>query len=500
MKGVFLAAALGLAVASPSPGAVVSPEAARAALLKATEYLQSLAPEGGDLWSYSAARKARRGETQATATQIWVQPPGTPAVGEALLRAWAVTGDRRHWEAAQAAALALVRGQLDSGGWAYLVEFDPQARRQWAYRVESAAARPRSGVRNTTTFDDDNTQSALRFLVACLAAAPEHRSGPALEAIRAAADYGLSKMIEAQYPNGAWPQRYEGTPPDPARHPVQAARFPKHWSRTWPKPSYGGFYTFNDHTQRDCILTLLAAWRHLKDRRFLESARRGGDFILRAQLPEPQPAWAQQYNFAMEPDWARAFEPPAVSAAESAGVLRTLADLYLATGDAALLKPIPAAVAWYRRSQIGPNRWARLYELESNTPIYGDRDGRIHSRLSEISAERRSGYAWEGGFGIPETLQYVEGVLRDAATKPASKAGETEPAASPAPSNRENAEGKGAAQSGGAGRPANPAAIGGILAAQEASGRWLTQGRIEMRTFIRNMNVLCDYLAGVNRG
>ncbi|HPC60876.1 MAG TPA: hypothetical protein PKX23_09470, partial [Verrucomicrobiota bacterium] len=85
MKGVFLAAALGLAVASPSPGAVVSPEAARAALLKATEYLQSLATEGGYLWSYSADLKDRRGETQATATQIWVQPPGTPAVGEALL-------------------------------------------------------------------------------------------------------------------------------------------------------------------------------------------------------------------------------------------------------------------------------------------------------------------------------------------------------------------------------------------------------------------------------
>ncbi len=196
--------------------------------------------------------------------------------------------------------------------------------------------------------------------------------------------------------------------------------------------------------------------------------------------------------------WRRAFEPPAVSAAESAGVLRTLADLYLATGDAALLKPIPAAVAWYRRSQIGPNRWARLYELETNTPIYGDRDGRIHYRLSEISAERRSGYAWEGGFGIPETLQYVEGILRDAATKPASKAGETEPAVSPAPSDQDGPGAKVAARSAAASAAANPTAIAGILAAQEASGRWLTRGRIEMRTFIRNIHALCDYLAGVS--
>ena len=46
MKRALLAGALWLVVASLSPGAEVSPEAARAALLKATEYLQSISTEG----------------------------------------------------------------------------------------------------------------------------------------------------------------------------------------------------------------------------------------------------------------------------------------------------------------------------------------------------------------------------------------------------------------------------------------------------------------------
>jgi hypothetical protein len=60
--------------------------------------------------------KHRFGESMATPSQIWGQPPGTPTIGSAFLRAFAVTGDRRYLEAAREAAYALVRGQLRSGG------------------------------------------------------------------------------------------------------------------------------------------------------------------------------------------------------------------------------------------------------------------------------------------------------------------------------------------------------------------------------------------------
>jgi hypothetical protein len=165
---------------------------------------------------------------------------------------------------------------------------------------------------------------------------------------------------------------------------VRPARIPKDWPRTWPRTDYGGFYTLNDNTQRDCIRTMLEAHKQLGDRKYLEAARKGGDFLLLARLPEPQPAWAQQYSFEMEPAWARAFEPPAVCSGESVGAMRMLVDLFLETGDAKFLEPIPPFIAWLKRSEIEPGKWARCYELETNKPVYGDRDGKIHYTLSEI--------------------------------------------------------------------------------------------------------------------
>ena len=391
----------------------------------------------------------------------------------AFLDAYAATKDERHLAAAQAAALALVRGQLESGGWAYLVEFDPKARGGWAYRSEARNRQDDSARRkNITTFDDDNTQSALRFLMAFLDAAT-NRPAAELRVIREALDYGLAKMIAAQYPNGAWPQRYDGQAHDPGKHPVRPARIPKDWSHTWPKSDYGGYYTLNDQTQRDCIRTILEAHKRLGDRRYLEAARKGGEFLILARLPEPQPGWAQQYNFDMEPAWARAFEPPAVCSSESAGAMRTLVELFLETGDEKLLQPIPAFLAWLKRSQIGSDRWARYYELETNKPIYGDRDGKIHYTLSEISEERQRGYAWQGSFGIPQAIAFYETVRGDGQEK--FIAGQT----------KQN----------GARHP-SPNEIARILAQQDAQGRWLADGWIDARRFIANMQVLSDYVRG----
>ena len=467
MPGVLLLAQLCVCAGANAP----SPEEVKAALRKATDFLASLSTEGGYLWRYSADLKERRGEEKATATQIWVQPPGTPSVGMAFLDAYAATKDERHLVAAQAAALALALGQLESGGWTYLVEFDPQARRQWAYHTDTAKASsspPRR--RNVSTFDDNNTQSALRFLLAFLDVAT-NRPALELKPIRAALDYGLKKMIEAQHPNGAWPQGYDGNPHDPTRHPVQPARFPVEWPRTCPKTSYWQYYTLNDQTQRDCIRTMIEAWKRLGDRRCLDAARKGGEFLILARLPEPQPGWAQQYNFAMEPAWARAFEPPAVCSNESAGAMRTLVELFLETGDEEFLAPIPAFIAWLKRSQVAPNLWARYYELQTNKPIYGDRDGQVHYTLAEISEERRRGYSWQGDYGIPETIAYYETV----------KAGGREKFLSA--QRKKN-------------RPSRPSPdrVARTLAQQDAEGRWLADGWIETRVFIANMRELSNYL------
>ena len=448
-----------------------SADETKMALRKATDFLISISTEGGYLWRYSPDLSERWGENKATTTQIWVQPPGTPSVGMTFLDAYSATKDERHFAAAQSVALAMVRGQLESGGWDYLIEFDPKARRNWAYRTESQRGEVASSRRkNVTTFDDDNTQSALRFLTAFVSTAT-NRPSVELKAIREALDYGLTKMIEAQYPNGAWPQRYDGKPHDPQKFPIRPARVPQNWSRTWPKSDYGGFYTLNDRSQQDCIRTMLEAYKQLGDRKYLDGAKKGGEFLILARLPEPQPAWAQQYNFGMEPAWARAFEPPAVCSAESADAMRMLVDLFLETGEQKFLEPIPAFVAWLKRSQIGTDRWARYYELETNKPIYGDRDGKVHYTVQELSPERQRGYAWEGSFGIPETIAYYEAVRAAGRERFLEKQSQKNARSTP-----------------------SPRTVANIISSQDSQGRWQTSEWIEMRRFTTNMRALADYL------
>src|SRR5690606_8748628 len=99
----------------------------------------------------------REGESRANETTVWVQPPGTPAVGDALLAAWRATGQRQYLDAARDAAMCLVRGQLASGGWDYRIEFAPRERARYAYRVDGGD----SSKRNTSTLDDNTTQAAL---------------------------------------------------------------------------------------------------------------------------------------------------------------------------------------------------------------------------------------------------------------------------------------------------------------------------------------------------
>jgi hypothetical protein len=229
-----------------------------------------------------------------------------------------------------------------------------------------------------TTFDDNVSQANLRFLM---------RTDRALKfqekAVHDAALFALDSLIKAQYPIGAWPQRYNEFP-DPSRFPVKKASYPDTWSRKWPGENYRHHYTFNDNSIADCIDTMLEAARIYKDPKYLASAEKGGQFILLAQMPDPQPAWAQQYDLDMHPAWARVFEPPSVTGGESQGVMRMLMVLYRETGNKKYLEPVPRALAYLKRSllppadnpseirrRVGPGpTLARFYELQTNRPLY----------------------------------------------------------------------------------------------------------------------------------
>lgn len=477
---------------SKSVGAEASaaPRAAdvRATMARAAAFMRSIATEGGYVWSYSPDLQRRAGEEPVTETQVWVQPPGTPAVGMAFLRAYEATGDDAYLDGAKAAADALAAGQLESGGWDYRIEFDPKLSARWFRRSEVGRISPEEAARrrNVSTYDDDNTQAALRLLVAV----SEHGKGSddARDVrIREARDYGLAKLVAAQRPNGGWPQRWNGVPVTEAQYPVLSASLPERYPREHERGDYYGHYTLNDQTHRDCVMTLLEAAKRLDRPDLRAAALKGGEFLLYAQLPEPQPAWAQQYNARMEPAWARAFEPPAVCSNESAGAMQLLIDLFVETGEARFLEPLPRAIAWFRRSELVPGVWARLYELQTNRPIFGDRDGRIHYSAEELSPERRNGYSWRGAYGVPAAMAYYDDVVqrgRDAVrelqtkkTVPRSPRQKAMRVQALAPRVRE------------------------IVEALDERGRWVSVFRgnegIRSATFIENMRVLSEYLETV---
>ena len=474
---------VGLSLAPFTPAAD-TPAAAREAILNGAKYMRSISASGGYLWRYSSNLKLMAGEDKGSKTMIWIQPPGTPTMGEAFLKAYEATGETYLLDCALAAGHALAQCQLESGGWDYRFDFANPNR--WLRRIEVGKNLPKDATRrrNISTFDDNNSQSALRFLLALL----KHSRGRAerQQQISDAFDYGARKLLQSQYPNGAWPQRHDGVHKPVEEFPVRKARYPKTWPRVYPKEKYGGHYTFNDNSHRDCVLLALEIFRVTGQQAFREAAQRGGEFMLLAQLPAPQPIWAQQYNAQMEPAWARKFEPPSVTGGESVGVCRTLIDLYLELGDERYLRAVEPAVTWFKKSAIGKGKWARFYELKTNKPLYFTKDYKLVYTDDDLPTH----YGFQNSFGVESMIRYFDKVKSMDRKKYLAPQNRKPPTAKQRAARAKNMEKR----------------VQTIIAAQDKKGRWVTRGRLEMRgmtfgdrietrEFITNMQVLSDYLA-----
>lgn len=450
-------------------------EDASAALRQACKFFsEEVATEGGYLWRYSADLKTREGEGRADEHTVWVQPPGTPTVGFAFLDAYKATGDDYYLDLAKRAGHCLVRGQLRSGGWDYRIVFDEKGRTRYAYRVDE----PIEGKsqRNTSTLDDNTTQAALRLLMAL-----DETLDQSDKAIHEAAMTGLETLLKVQYPIGAWPQRFV-EPPDPDKYPVRKASYPESWSRTFPKIDYKNFYTFNDNAMPDVIDVMFQAAELYGDERYSEAAGRAGNFMIMAQMPDPQPGWAQQYDPEMHPAWARKFEPPSITGGESQGVMRTLMQVYRHTGDRKYLAPIPRALAYYRKSLRSDGRLARFYELKTNRPLYFTKD----YQLTYSDADMPTHYAFIVGSALDSIEREYERVSKLSADEllPKPRRGRRK-----ASSSMEKQ-------------------VRNVIAKLDSRGRWVENGRlkyhgdedpteqvIDCRTFVSNIRALASYLS-----
>lgn len=445
---------------------------ARATLEKAVAFfVDKIARHGGYVYKYSDDLAHSQGEVVTGPDTVWVQPPGTPEVGQALLDVFEWTKLSKAREGAIAAARCLVRGQLRSGGWSDKIEFAPEARAKIAYRGDPL--RKKKPGFDVSTFDDDKTQSAVRFLLHFEHAFPEE-----FPDVHECVSFALDAILKAQYPNGGFAQGW-AEPADLSKPADSKAAYPEIWSRTWPAyKDYWRYYTFNDGNVDRTIETLLLATRLTGDPKYRNAAIRAGNFVLSSQMPVPQPAWAQQYDFEMKPVWARKFEPPAISGGESQRLIETLMNLYVITADEKFIHPVPVALEWLEKVALPDGRLARFYELKTDRPLYFSKS----YELTYDDSDMPTHYAFKVG-NRTQSLRKRFDMLNTASDQEMAR-------------QRAKIERRKPLE-------ADPEDVAKIVAAIDARGAWVEPGKIDKRpegriidsdTFCKNIRTLAAYV------
>ncbi|MBQ4587386.1 MAG: pectate lyase, partial [Clostridia bacterium] len=210
------------------------------------------------------------------------------------------------------------------------------------------------------------------------------------------------------------------------------------FAQVYPKRgNYSDFVTINDDAMVNVMLMLEQIYKNNKPYTDMltEAERsevkamydRGIDFFLKAQIVVDgvKTGWCAQHNATTyAPEAAREYERPSISGSESMGVIYLLINHEDKTcKDAAL-----AALRWFDSVKLvnsaydangvynsatgkteyiyykeGKNLWFRFYDLQGRG-FYSDRksnskwsayNGYFYD-ITEISAERRTGYAWMG--------------------------------------------------------------------------------------------------------
>lgn len=347
--------------------------------------------------------------------------PATAAVAESGSGAKTMPLKRpRDWYASAEArhiADVIVSFQTPAGGWGKNMPRDGAARQPGQPYVAGHAKQHPDDVPWgwVGTFDNDATTTEIAFLARVAALAP----GAAGDAWRGAVLRGLDYIFNAQYPNGGWPQVY---------------------------PLQGGYHdaiTYNDGAMADIATLLAQVAAGRGDFEFTSTAlreraaaaqRRAIDCVLASQvrIDGVLTAWGQQHDaLTLAPVGARNYEPAALASAESAGLLVYLMAIEHPAPPVAAA--IEAGVAWLKSTALSdhvwlhepqgsrlagqpgaPLLWPRYISLDTGRAIFGDRDLSLHDDVTEISAERRDGYAWYGTSGKQALTAYAAWKQRNA--------------------------------------------------------------------------------------
>ncbi|MHC4509428.1 MAG: pectate lyase [Planctomycetota bacterium] len=285
--------------------------------------------------------------------------------------------------------------QRDTGGWPKNIDMASVLSQRDKAKLRMAKNSKDSML------DNGATHTQMRYLARVYQAT-------GLERFRDAFDKGLDYLLDAQYENGGWPQRY----PDPA--------------------GYARHITFND----GAMIGAMRVLRDITDKRppfvFVDerarqkaeaAVQKGIDCILKCQIvvAGSKTAWCAQHNEkTFAPSKARSYELPSISGAESVGIVRFL--MSTERPSPRIVEAVQCAVVWFGEARLegirqvrrqdkskprgwdnvivkdasAPAMWARFYDIGTNKPIFCSRDGIPKATLAEISYERRTGYSWLG--------------------------------------------------------------------------------------------------------
>lgn len=291
--------------------------------------------------------------------------------------------------------------QNENGGWPKNIDMAKPLTSKEAKHIIKAQKEDGNEF-GRTTIDNGATHTQLRYLAKVYEQKKAKR-------FKAAFLSGIEYLLEAQYKSGGWPQYY---------------------------PIRKGYYeniTFNDGA-------MIGAMEMLRDiteghfdfvdseyqARVQKALDKGLDVILSTQIKVDGKltAWCAQYDpVSLEPVAARSYELASISGSESVGIVRYL--MALSNPNDEVKRAIQSAVQWFEAVKITGIRllkkedaslpkgydlvvgfdpagsdplWARFYEIDTNYPIFVDRDGVVQYALSEIKHERRVGYRWLGNW------------------------------------------------------------------------------------------------------
>jgi PelA/Pel-15E family pectate lyase len=277
-----------------------------------------------------------------------------------------------------ALADSIVQYQLSDGGW----------------RKDMTVST--SGDWNKSTIDNDTTTSQIKVLAKTYKQTNNSK-------YLTACQKGIDLLLNGQYSNGGWPQIFNDA------------------------GTYHAHITYNDNAMIHVMTLLTDVSKRSGDYTFIDSTRasksstaisKGIQCIINTQITSNgvKAAWCQQHDEStLKPTSARAYELPSNTASESVGIVNYLKSV--SNPSSAVTNAINSAVAWMKKVQIlgikvvdtgddrvvvsdpsAPPIWARFYELNTDRPMFVDRDGSIHYQMSELSQERRTGYAWYGNW------------------------------------------------------------------------------------------------------